>query len=104
MTLSQGGPRVSTRKKGSLGVANRSPLGVDLSLGSPRLRHMPDRVAIVGVGQTTFRATSPGLSYKEIMFEAATLEGLLRVCRGRRAFGADVYDVCFLLAHDLLLA
>jgi acetyl-CoA C-acetyltransferase len=33
---------------------------------------MPDKVAIVGVGQTTFRATSPGLSYKEIMFEAAT--------------------------------
>ncbi len=33
---------------------------------------MPDKVAIVGVGQTTFRATSPGLSYKELMFEAAT--------------------------------
>ena len=33
---------------------------------------MPDRVAIVGVGHTQFRATSPGLSYKEIMFEAAT--------------------------------
>jgi acetyl-CoA C-acetyltransferase len=30
------------------------------------------RVAIVGVGQTAFRATSPGLSYKELMFEAAT--------------------------------
>ena len=33
---------------------------------------MPDKVAIVGVGHTTFRATSPGLSYKELMFEAAT--------------------------------
>jgi acetyl-CoA C-acetyltransferase len=33
---------------------------------------MPRRVAIVGVGQTAFRATSPGLSYKELMFEAAT--------------------------------
>ncbi len=39
-----------------------------------------------------------------IMFEATTLEGLLRACRGRRALGADVYDVCFLLAHDLLLS
>jgi len=33
---------------------------------------MPDRVAIVGIGHTQFRATSPGVSYKEIMFEAAT--------------------------------
>src|SRR3990172_6958631 len=33
---------------------------------------MPRRVAIVGAGQTAFRATSPGLSYKELMFEAAT--------------------------------
>ncbi len=33
---------------------------------------MPTKVAILGVGQTAFRATSPGLSYKEIMFEAAT--------------------------------
>ena len=33
---------------------------------------MPTKVAIVGVGHTTFRATSPGLSYKELMFEAAT--------------------------------
>jgi acetyl-CoA C-acetyltransferase len=33
---------------------------------------MPERVAIVGVGHTQFRATSPGLSYKELMFEAAT--------------------------------
>lgn len=33
---------------------------------------MPTRVAIVGVGHTAFRATSPGLSYKEIAFEAAT--------------------------------
>lgn len=33
---------------------------------------MPAKVAIVGVGQTAFRATSPGLSYKELMFEAAT--------------------------------
>jgi acetyl-CoA C-acetyltransferase len=33
---------------------------------------MPARVAIVGVGHTAFRATSPGLSYKELMFEAAT--------------------------------
>ncbi len=39
-----------------------------------------------------------------ILFEATTLEGLLRACRGRRALGADVYDVCFLLAHDLLLS
>jgi len=33
---------------------------------------MPAKVAIVGVGHTAFRATSPGLSYKELMFEAAT--------------------------------
>jgi len=33
---------------------------------------MPDRVAIVGVGHTQFRATSPGLSYKELTFEAAS--------------------------------
>jgi len=33
---------------------------------------MPARIAIVGVGHTAFRATSPGLSYKELMFEAAT--------------------------------
>src|SRR3989304_1323734 len=33
---------------------------------------MPARVAIVGVGPPAFRATSPGLSYKELMFEAAS--------------------------------
>lgn len=33
---------------------------------------MPAKVAIIGVGHTAFRATSPGLSYKEFMFEAAT--------------------------------
>ena len=33
---------------------------------------MPAKVAIIGVGHTAFRATSPGLSYKELMFEAAT--------------------------------
>jgi acetyl-CoA C-acetyltransferase len=33
---------------------------------------MSTKVAIVGVGLTSFRATSPGLSYKELMFEAAT--------------------------------
>ena len=33
---------------------------------------MSNRVAIVGVGHTQFRATSPGLSYKELTFEAAT--------------------------------
>ena len=33
---------------------------------------MSARVAIVGIGHTAFRATSPGLSYKEMMFEAAT--------------------------------
>src|SRR3990170_1155082 len=33
---------------------------------------MSTRVAIVGIGHTPFRATSPGLSYKEMMFEAAT--------------------------------
>ncbi|MGQ9573164.1 MAG: thiolase C-terminal domain-containing protein [Dehalococcoidia bacterium] len=33
---------------------------------------MLDRVAIVGVGHSQFRATSPGVSYKELMFEAAT--------------------------------
>ena len=32
---------------------------------------MPDRVAIVGVGHTQFRATSPGVSCKELTFEAA---------------------------------
>jgi acetyl-CoA C-acetyltransferase len=30
-----------------------------------------ERVALVGIGLTTFRPTSPGLSYKELMFEAA---------------------------------
>ena len=33
---------------------------------------MSTKVAIVGIGLTSFRATSPGLSYKELMFEAAT--------------------------------
>ncbi len=33
---------------------------------------MSTRVAIVGIGHTAFRATSPGVSYKEMMFEAAT--------------------------------
>ncbi len=33
---------------------------------------MTTRVAVVGIGHTAFRATSPGLSYKELMFEAAT--------------------------------
>ncbi|HEU4759240.1 MAG TPA: acetyl-CoA acetyltransferase [Dehalococcoidia bacterium] len=33
---------------------------------------MSTRVAVVGIGHTAFRATSPGLSYKELMFEAAT--------------------------------
>ena len=33
---------------------------------------MSTKVAIIGVGHTAFRATSPGLSYKELMFEAAT--------------------------------
>ena len=33
---------------------------------------MPTKVAIIGVGHTAFRATSPGVSYKELMFEAAT--------------------------------
>lgn len=33
---------------------------------------MAERVAIIGVGHTQFRPTSPGLSYKELMFEAAT--------------------------------
>ncbi len=33
---------------------------------------MSTRIAIVGIGHTAFRATSPGLSYKELMFEAAT--------------------------------
>ncbi len=33
---------------------------------------MRTRIAIVGVGHTAFRATSPGVSYKELMFEAAT--------------------------------
>lgn len=32
---------------------------------------MTERVAIVGVGQTQFRTTSPDVSYKEMMFEAA---------------------------------
>jgi len=32
---------------------------------------MPQRVAIVGVGQTTFRSISPDMSYKELMYEAA---------------------------------
>jgi acetyl-CoA C-acetyltransferase len=33
---------------------------------------MPDPVAIIGIGQTQFRATTPGVSYKELMFEAAS--------------------------------
>lgn len=33
---------------------------------------MPNRVAIVGAGYSDFRSTSPGISYKEMMFEAAT--------------------------------
>ena len=33
---------------------------------------MPDSVAIIGIGQTQFRATTPGVSYKELMFEAAS--------------------------------
>ncbi len=33
---------------------------------------MPTKVAIIGVGHTAFRGTSPGVSYKELMFEAAT--------------------------------
>jgi len=33
---------------------------------------MSTRVAIVGIGHTVFGATSPGVSYKEMMFEAAT--------------------------------
>ena len=33
---------------------------------------MPQRVAIVGLGQTPFRALTPDMSYKELMFEAAT--------------------------------
>jgi acetyl-CoA C-acetyltransferase len=32
---------------------------------------MPGRVAIVGTGYSDFRSTTPGLSYKEMMFEAA---------------------------------
>jgi len=31
-----------------------------------------ERVALVGIGYTAFRPTSPGVSYKELMFEAAT--------------------------------
>jgi acetyl-CoA C-acetyltransferase len=33
---------------------------------------MSDRIAIVGIGATQFRSISPDLSYKELMFEAAT--------------------------------
>ncbi len=33
---------------------------------------MPSRVAIVGAGYSDFRSTTPGLSYKEMMFEAAS--------------------------------
>ncbi len=33
---------------------------------------MPGRVAIVGAGYSDFRSTTPGVSYKEMMFEAAT--------------------------------
>ena len=33
---------------------------------------MSERVALVGIGYTAFRPTSPGVSYKELMFEAAT--------------------------------
>lgn len=33
---------------------------------------MTDRVAIVGIGATQFRSISPDVSYKELMFEAAT--------------------------------
>jgi acetyl-CoA C-acetyltransferase len=33
---------------------------------------MPARVAIIGVGYSDVRSTTPGISYKEMMFEAAT--------------------------------
>ena len=33
---------------------------------------MPGRVAIVGAGYSDFRSTTPGVSYKEMMFEAAS--------------------------------
>ena len=33
---------------------------------------MSQRVAIVGVGYTPFRAVSPDVSYREMIFEAAT--------------------------------
>lgn len=33
---------------------------------------MPGRVAIVGAGYSDFRSTTPGISYKEMMYEAAT--------------------------------
>jgi len=33
---------------------------------------MPGRVAIVGAGYSDFRSTTPGISYKEMMFEAAS--------------------------------
>jgi hypothetical protein len=39
-----------------------------------------------------------------VVLEAVTLEGLLRACRGKQLLGTDVYDVCFLLAHDLLIS
>ncbi|MBI2846946.1 MAG: acetyl-CoA acetyltransferase, partial [Chloroflexi bacterium] len=33
---------------------------------------MSRKVAVVGMGQTVFRSVSPELSYKELMYEAAT--------------------------------
>src|SRR3990172_2256627 len=88
----------------SPGLASRHALGVDLSLGGPAEADMTTRVAIVGVGQTAFRATSPGLSYKELMFEAATRAYADAACAPRtdidsflpcsegRAEGTSIFD------------
>lgn len=38
------------------------------------------------------------------VIEGRSLSDLMRVSRGRKAYGHDVYDIAFLLATDMLLA
>ena len=39
---------------------------------TPEARGMENKVAIVGIGTTGFRATTPDVSYRELTHEAAT--------------------------------
>jgi hypothetical protein len=76
MTLSQGQPRVSTRKKGSLGVANKLPLGVDLSLGSRQALIQldgADDLLVHRIGETD--SVSIGDRVEAVLAEAAERKG-----------------------------